>query len=46
LIDRASNACVKAWCEANSADPAQVMRICTLYLTPDEQDDVRVLLGE
>ncbi len=44
LIDRGGNACVRAWCEANNADPAEVMRICTLYLVSDRGDDVSNLL--
>ncbi|MCL4295573.1 MAG: DEAD/DEAH box helicase family protein [Anaerolineae bacterium] len=38
-IERGGNACVKAWCKAREVNPDQVERICTLYLTPDEQDD-------
>jgi superfamily II DNA or RNA helicase len=38
-IERGGNRCVKAWCKARNVDPDQVERICTLYLTPDEQDD-------
>ncbi|MCG3212577.1 MAG: hypothetical protein FOGNACKC_06247 [Anaerolineae bacterium] len=42
-IERGGNRCMKAWCKARNIDPEQVERICTLYLTPDEQDDFNQL---
>lgn len=38
-IERGGNHCVKAWCKSRKINPNRVERICTLYLTPDEQDD-------
>jgi hypothetical protein len=35
LVDRAGNACIRAWCKSNDVDSDQVTRICTMLLTPE-----------
>ena len=44
-IDRLGNACVQAWCQANRVEPEEVMRICTLYLAPEKEDEIGNLIG-
>jgi hypothetical protein len=46
LIERAGNACVRAWCEMTKVASEEVTRICTLYLTSKERDDLEALFGE
>ena len=38
-IEQLSDLCINLWCEENQVDPEEVIRECTLYLKPKNEDD-------
>lgn len=39
LIEDESDTCIRLWCEANEVSSDEVLRQCTLYLKPKEEND-------
>ncbi|HEY9691027.1 MAG TPA: helicase-related protein [Oculatellaceae cyanobacterium] len=38
-IDNLSDDCIREWCNQHKADPDDVIRVCTVYLKPEQESD-------